>query len=117
MWGFPDGSVVKNPPANLGDKGDKCLIPDLGRSPKEKTATHCSILAWEVPVTGEPSGLQSMGPQRVRHDSAAELAHTWRDMPPLLISEEKNPLHTRTEMSSLEESSEFICLPIQPNQI
>ena len=35
-------------------------------------------------------------------------------MPPLLISEEKNPLHTRTEVSSLEESSEFV---FQFNQI
>ena len=30
--GFPDGSVVKNPPANAGDSG---LIPGLGRSPRE----------------------------------------------------------------------------------
>ena len=30
-------------------------------------ATHSSILAWEVPWTEEPSGLQSMGSQRVRH--------------------------------------------------
>ena len=31
-WGFPGGSVVKNPPANAGDMG---LIPWLGRSPGE----------------------------------------------------------------------------------
>ena len=31
-------------------------------------ATHSSILAWEIPWTEEPSGLQSMGSQRVRHD-------------------------------------------------
>ena len=31
-------------------------------------ATHSSILAWEIPWTEEPGGLQSMGPQRVRHD-------------------------------------------------
>ena len=31
-------------------------------------ATHSSILAWEVPWTEEPGGLQSMGPQRVGHD-------------------------------------------------
>ena len=30
--------------------------------------THSSILAWEVPWTEEPGGLQSMGLQRVRHD-------------------------------------------------
>ena len=32
VWGFPDGSVVKNPPTNAGDMG---LIPGLGRSPGE----------------------------------------------------------------------------------
>ena len=34
----------------------------------EGTATHCSILAWRIPWTEEPGGLQSiMGSQRVRH--------------------------------------------------
>jgi len=37
--------------------------------PLEKgTATHSSILAWRIPWTKELGGLQSMGPQRVRHD-------------------------------------------------
>ena len=31
-------------------------------------ATHCSILAWRIPWTGEPGGLQSMGSHRVGHD-------------------------------------------------
>ena len=31
-------------------------------------ATHSSILAWKIPWTQEPGGLQSMGLQRVRHD-------------------------------------------------
>ena len=31
-------------------------------------ATHSSILAWEIPWTEEPGGLQSMDWQRVRHD-------------------------------------------------
>ena len=35
---------------------------------KKEMATHSSILVWEVPWTGEPGGLQSMGSQRVRHD-------------------------------------------------
>ena len=33
-------------------------------------AIHASILAWRIPRTEEPSGLQSLGLQRVRHDSA-----------------------------------------------
>ena len=35
---------------------------------EEGIATHCSVLAWEIPWTEEPGGLQSMGSQRVRHD-------------------------------------------------
>ena len=35
---------------------------------EEEMATHSSILAWKIPWTGEPGGLQSMGPQRVGHD-------------------------------------------------
>ena len=31
-------------------------------------ATHSSILAWEIPWTEEPGGLQSMGSERVRHN-------------------------------------------------
>ena len=33
-------------------------------------APHSSTLAWRVPWTGEPGGLQSVGSQRVRHDLA-----------------------------------------------
>ena len=35
---------------------------------KKGTATHSSILAWEIPRTEEPGGLQSMGSQRVGRD-------------------------------------------------
>ena len=35
---------------------------------EEEMATHSSILAWRIPRTEEPGGLQSMGSQRVRHD-------------------------------------------------
>ena len=35
---------------------------------EEDTATHSSILAWEIPWTEEPGGLQSTGSQRVGHD-------------------------------------------------
>ena len=58
--GFPDSSVVKNPPANAGDMGS---IPELGRSPGEGNGNPSSILAWEIPWTEEPGGLQSMGLQ------------------------------------------------------
>ena len=35
---------------------------------EEGMATHSSVLAWRIPWTEEPGGLQSMGLQRVRHD-------------------------------------------------
>ena len=36
-----------------------------GKGPmEEEMATHSSVLAWEIPWTGEPGGLQSMGSQR-----------------------------------------------------
>ena len=34
---------------------------------EKEMATHCSILAWRIPWTEGPGGLQSMGSQRVRH--------------------------------------------------
>ena len=42
--------------------------------PEESTATHCSMLAWEIPGAEEPGGLQFTGSQRVGHD-CRNLAH------------------------------------------
>ena len=60
--------MVKNPSANAGDIRDMGLIPELGRSPAGGMATHSSILAWRIPRTEEPGGLQYIGSQRIRHD-------------------------------------------------
>ena len=57
--------MVKVIPASAGDVGS---VPGLGRSPGvQEVATHSSILAWRIPWTEEPDGLQSMGLGRVRH--------------------------------------------------
>ena len=55
-------------------------VHSLGEEdPLEKgMATHSSILAWEVPWTEEPGGLQSMGSQRAGHNWATEHTHTHR---------------------------------------
>ena len=56
--------VVKYPPANVGVAGDAGnRIQSLGQEdPLEKeTATHSSILSWEIPWIEEPGGLQSIG--------------------------------------------------------
>ena len=60
--------VVKNLSASAGDVRDMGLIPGLGRSPEEGTATCSSILAWRIPWTGEPGRRQSIELQRVGHD-------------------------------------------------
>ena len=57
--------MVKNLPAV-----QEMQVQSLGQEdPLEKEmATHCSILAWRIPWTEEPGGLQSTGSQRVGHD-------------------------------------------------
>ena len=68
-WGFSGGSVVKNLPANAGDIRDPGSFSELERScGGEGMATYPSILAWRIPRTEEPGGLQFIGSQRVRHD-------------------------------------------------
>ena len=46
------------------------LVPSLGGEDglQEDMAAHSSILAWRIPRTEEPDGLQSMGPQRAGQD-------------------------------------------------
>ena len=68
MFGFPGGTVVKNPSANAGDRRDMGSIPGSGRCPGGGMATHSSILVWKIPWTKEPGRLQFMGSQRVGHD-------------------------------------------------
>ena len=60
--------MVKESAYDAGDTGDVGLIPGWGRSPGGGHATHSSILAWRIPWTEEPDGLQSTGSQRVRRD-------------------------------------------------
>ena len=65
--------VVKNLPTISGDLGDAGLIEEdagLGQEDplEEGMATHSSILAWRIPWTEEPGGLQSIGSQKVGHD-------------------------------------------------
>ena len=51
--------VVKNPPANAGDIRDVGSIPGSGRSLERAMVTHSGILAWRIPWTGEPGGLEN----------------------------------------------------------
>ena len=63
--GFPGDLVVKNPPAM-----QEIWVRSLGQEVplEEEMATHSSILAWGIPWTEEPGGLQTVGLQRVGHN-------------------------------------------------
>ena len=67
--------LVKNPPVK-----QETQVQSLGGEDplKKEMAAHCSILAWEIPRTEEPGGLQSMRSQRVRQDLAAK--------PPIILN-------------------------------
>ena len=56
--------MVKHPPATRETWLSSLDFRPLG----EGMATHSSILAWRIPWTEEPGGLQSVGSQRVRRD-------------------------------------------------
>ena len=62
---FPVAQMVKNLPAM-----QETQVCSLGwEDPLEKgMAIHFTILAWKVPWTEEPGGLQSVGSKRVRHN-------------------------------------------------
>ena len=64
--------VVKNLPANAGDAGSSLGPED---PLEEGMAIHSSILAWRIPWTEEPGGLQSIELQRVGHNWS-NWAHT-----------------------------------------
>ena len=67
--------VVKNPPDDAGDIRDAGSIPGSGRSPGGGHGNPSSSLAWRIPWTKEPGGLQSMGSHKVRHNWS-DSAHT-----------------------------------------
>ena len=75
IWAFmsiPWWLSGKDTTCNAGDSGDESSIPGLEDSLEKEMATHSSVLAWRIPWTEEPSGLQSMGSQKVRHDLGTE---------------------------------------------
>ena len=59
---------VKNLPAIQETKETWVQSLEKEDSLEKEMVTHSSILAWKIPWTEEPKGLQSMGSQRVRHD-------------------------------------------------
>ena len=67
LWGFPGSAAIKSLPVKAEDTRDAGLRFRFDPL-EEEMATHSSVLAWRIPGTGQPSGLLSMGSQRVGHD-------------------------------------------------
>ena len=63
--GFPGGAEVKASACNVGELSS---IPGQEDPLEKAMSTHSSILAWGIPCTEEPGGIQSMGSQIVGHD-------------------------------------------------
>ena len=65
MWSSLETQTEKN----LSEM-QETWVQSLGQEDplEEKMAIHCSVLAWEILWTEGPSGLQSMGSQRVRYN-------------------------------------------------
>ena len=66
--GFPGGASGKEPARQCRRQRDSVRSLGWEDPLEEGMATHSSILAWRVPWTEEPGGLQSVGSRRVEHD-------------------------------------------------
>ena len=85
--GFPGGSVVKNLPTNAGYIRDEGSTPGSRRSPGAENGNPLQYSWCKIPWTKEPSGLQSMGSTRIRHD----WAHVPSVLPGRGISPDNDP--------------------------
>ena len=74
--------MVKNPPVSAGDA---VSIPDWGRFPEENSN---ELVAWEIPWTEEPGGLQFMRSQRVSQNCSVATKHTHTQICVTIISVE-----------------------------
>ena len=66
--GFPEGSTDKESTCDEETQETQVQSLDQKDPLEEEMATPSSILAWKIPWTEEPCGLQSMGSQRVGHN-------------------------------------------------
>ena len=67
--GVPDGTKSKDSTCQCRDGRDELRFPGREVSPEQETATHASVLAWKIPWTEEPEGLQSRRSGRVSKES------------------------------------------------
>ena len=69
---FPDGSADKESACSAGEAREEGSTPGRENPLEEEMVTHSRKLAWEMPWTEEPGGLQSTESRRIRHDWVTE---------------------------------------------
>ena len=79
---MPGGSEGKESASSAGDTGS---IPGSGRSPGEGNGNPLQGVAWRIPCTVEPIGLQSMGSQRGGHDWVTNISLSYSHLSPLWL--------------------------------
>ena len=97
QWAFLIAQLVKILPA-MQKTGFQYLCQE--NPLEEGMATHSSVLAWEIPWTEEPGGLQFMGSQRVGHDWAIKPPPGPDQIPSLKLHTEHRVWHLAKEFSS-----------------
>ena len=100
---FTCGSMVKNLPARRDT-----WVRSLGwEDPLEKgMGTQSSILAWRIPWTEEPGGLQSVGSQRIGHDRVMTMSNMYPQADPFSGHQEVL-LYMRAGRTTLEDAQQI----------
>jgi len=99
LGAFPGGTALKNLPTNAGDVRFLIWEDPL----KKEMATHSSIVAWEIPWTEEPGGLQSVGQQRFRRATQMHISLFYQQ---LLFFQKENILSSQYKANSLNREGE-----------
>ena len=100
--------VVKNLPANAGDARNVGSIPGL-EDPLEEGMAILGILAWRIPRTEEPDGIQSIDCQRLRYD--------WSDLVHTHLMQHHSLYHGTMGFPSSSADKEFTCNAGDPDSI
>ena len=104
---FPAGASGKEPIYQCRRRKRCGFDSWVGKTPGGRHGTHSCILAWRIPWTEEPDGLQFIGSQRVRHNRS-DLALTHNDMYPLLYYHTKYWVGQKIHLGFLGQSNTLI---------
>ena len=82
-----------------------------GEDPLEESmATHSNILAWKIPCTEEPGGLQSMGPQGIGHDWATNTNTYKKEQNWVICRDVDGPREGHIDWSKSEKEKQISCI-------